>query len=84
VVARTPPPPSLGAGIKPGQPDPANVADYLLVFPEADSRLPDKWVHSTRPTAPSQRPDDERTLRPLVVGCPSSSPRSHRRIQDGC
>jgi poly(3-hydroxybutyrate) depolymerase len=32
-------------GIEPGSPVPANVADYLLVFPEADARLPDQWVH---------------------------------------
>ena len=32
-------------GIEAGSPVPANVADYLLVFPEADSRLPDQWVH---------------------------------------
>ena len=32
-------------GLEPGSPVPANVADYLLVFPEADSRLPAEWVH---------------------------------------
>jgi poly(3-hydroxybutyrate) depolymerase len=32
-------------GIEPGSPVPANVADYLLVFPEADGRLGDEWVH---------------------------------------
>jgi poly(3-hydroxybutyrate) depolymerase len=32
-------------GIEPGSPVPANVADYLLVFPEADARLADEWVH---------------------------------------
>jgi poly(3-hydroxybutyrate) depolymerase len=32
-------------GLVPGNPVPANVADYLLVFPEADSRLPAEWVH---------------------------------------
>jgi poly(3-hydroxybutyrate) depolymerase len=32
-------------GLERGSPAPANVADYLLVFPEADSRLPAEWVH---------------------------------------
>jgi poly(3-hydroxybutyrate) depolymerase len=32
-------------GLEPGSPVPANVADYLLVFPEAASRLPAEWVH---------------------------------------
>jgi len=32
-------------GLEPGSPVPANVADYLLVFPESDSRLTDQWVH---------------------------------------
>ena len=32
-------------GLEPGNPVPANVADYLLVFPEADPMLPDEWVH---------------------------------------
>jgi poly(3-hydroxybutyrate) depolymerase len=32
-------------GLEPGNPVPANVADYLLVFPEADSRLPAEWIH---------------------------------------
>ena len=31
-------------GLQPGSPVPANVADYLLVFPEADPRL-GEWVH---------------------------------------
>jgi hypothetical protein len=32
-------------GLEPGSPIPANVADYLLVFPEADPRLSGEWVH---------------------------------------
>ena len=32
-------------GLEPGSPVPANVADYLLVFPEADPRLSGEWVH---------------------------------------
>ena len=32
-------------GLEPGNPVPANVADYLLVFPEADARLSGEWVH---------------------------------------
>ena len=32
-------------GLEPGNPVPANVADYLLVFPEADPRLSGEWVH---------------------------------------
>ncbi len=32
-------------GIEAGSPAPANVADYLLVFPEADPRLAGDWVH---------------------------------------
>jgi poly(3-hydroxybutyrate) depolymerase len=32
-------------GLEPGTPVPANVADYLLVFPEADARLPAEWIH---------------------------------------
>ena len=31
-------------GLQPGNPVPANVADYLLVFPEGDSRLAGEWV----------------------------------------
>jgi len=31
-------------GFEPGAPVPANVADYLIVFPEADARL-GRWVH---------------------------------------
>jgi poly(3-hydroxybutyrate) depolymerase len=32
-------------GIQPGSPAPANVADYLLVFPEAHGLLEQEWVH---------------------------------------
>jgi poly(3-hydroxybutyrate) depolymerase len=32
-------------GLEPGSPIPANVADYLLVFPESDPRLSGEWVH---------------------------------------
>jgi poly(3-hydroxybutyrate) depolymerase len=32
-------------GLESGSPIPANVADYLLVFPEADPRLSGEWVH---------------------------------------
>jgi poly(3-hydroxybutyrate) depolymerase len=32
-------------GLEPGNPVPANVADYLLVFPESDSRLSAEWIH---------------------------------------
>jgi poly(3-hydroxybutyrate) depolymerase len=32
-------------GLEAGSPVPANVADYLLVFPEADPRLSGEWVH---------------------------------------
>ncbi len=32
-------------GVEAGSPVPANVADYLLVFPEADPRLSGGWVH---------------------------------------
>lgn len=31
-------------GFEPGSPIPANVADYLVVFPEADPRLSGEWV----------------------------------------
>ena len=40
-------------GLEPGNPVPANVADYLLVFPEADARLPVSGSTSRTPTAPS-------------------------------
>jgi poly(3-hydroxybutyrate) depolymerase len=32
-------------GLEPGSPIPANIADYLVVFPEADPRLSGEWVH---------------------------------------
>jgi poly(3-hydroxybutyrate) depolymerase len=32
-------------GIDPPNPVPSALADYLLVFPEADPRLGDEWVH---------------------------------------
>lgn len=34
-------------GIDPPNPVPAALADYLLVFPEADRRLGDEWAHFT-------------------------------------
>jgi poly(3-hydroxybutyrate) depolymerase len=34
-------------GVDPPAPIPAGLADYLLVFPEADRRLGDEWVHLT-------------------------------------
>lgn len=32
-------------GLRRGSPVPANIADYLVVFPEADTRLSGEWVH---------------------------------------
>jgi polyhydroxybutyrate depolymerase len=34
-------------GVDPPNPVPAGLADYLLVFPEADHRLGDEWAHLT-------------------------------------
>ena len=32
-------------GVDPPNPIPAELADYLLVFPESDPRLGEEWVH---------------------------------------
>lgn len=32
-------------GVEPARPVPANVASYLLAFPEADARLGERWIH---------------------------------------
>ena len=42
-------------GLEAGSPIPANVADYLLVFPEADPRLSGEWVHFKKSDSPSRR-----------------------------
>jgi poly(3-hydroxybutyrate) depolymerase len=63
-------------GLEPGTPVPANVADYLLVFPEADPRLSGEWVQFQKadgkfPTLDLEFVDllvQELTTRPFPTG----------------